>query len=238
MNTYRLSLVCFILLSIVSLSACEDKDTIILDTLQKNQMTVTGSATIQTPPDTAIAQIGVQTIGEEVDPVIAENNKKAEEIISSITSLGVDKKDIQTVSFNIYPLRDYNKDPNKIVGFQVDNIISVRFRNLNIIGKGLQAAISAGANNINSLNFTVDNPEPIRNEARTLAIQDARKKAESMAQAAGIELGKIVNVIELSSYSPIISRVDYDKAAAEAAVPVESGELSLTVQVQLVFELP
>ncbi|MGQ9610881.1 MAG: SIMPL domain-containing protein [bacterium] len=225
------------LISIMALSACEDKDTIILPgAVQQNQMQVTGIATTKKSPDIAIAQIGVQTINKEVEPAVAENNRKAEAIISTLKQLGISEKDIKTVSFNIYPLKDYkNNDPNTIIGFQVDNTVSVTFRKLDIVGKGLQAAITTGANNIYGIEFTLADPEPVRNELRVLAIQDARKKAENMAQAAGIQLGKIISINE-SSATPIY-RYAYDKAAAESAVPVQSGELYITVQVNIVYEL-
>lgn len=224
-------------ISIMALSACEDKDTIILPgAVQQNQMQVTGIATTKKSPDIAIAQIGVQTINKEVEPAVAENNRKAEAIISALKQLGISEKDIKTVSFNIYPLRDYkNNDPNTIIGFQVDNTVSVTFRKLDMVGKGLQAAITTGANNIYGIEFTLSDPEPVRNELRVLAIQDARKKAENMAQAAGIQLGKIISINE-SSTTPIY-RYAYDKAAAESAVPVQSGELDITVQVNIVYEL-
>ncbi len=225
------------LIVVITLSACEDKDTIILpSTTQQNQMQVTGTATTKKSPDIAIAQIGVQTINKEVEPAVAENNRKAEAIISALKQIGISEKDIKTVSFNIYPLRDYkNNDPNTIIGFQVDNTVSITFRNLDIVGKGLQSAITAGANNIYGIEFTLSDPEPVRNELRVLAIQDARKKAENMAQAAGIQLGKIISINESSS-TPIY-RYAYDKVAAESAVPVQSGELDITVQVNIVYEL-
>ena len=116
-------------------------------------------------------------------------------------------------------------------------MLSVNFRDLTKIGTGLQKAVNAGANNIYGISFTFAEPDSLRDEARTLAIKDATKKAKSMADAAGIKLGKITSINELTSSGPIISRVDYSKAEAGAAVPVESGEIGLTVQVELVYLL-
>jgi len=217
------------------LYACEDTDNITISSEAQNQMRVSGSATITKSPDIAISQIGVQTIAREVDPAIDENNRKAEAIINALKSFGIAENDIQTTSFNIYPQRDYSKDPNVVVGYQVDNMLSVTFRDLDKVGKGLQEAINAGANNIYGISFTLDNPEDARSEARILAIQNARKKAEDMAEAAGIELDKIVNVNETSGSYPIYSGASYSKADAEAQVPIQSGELDITVQVELVY---
>lgn len=219
----------------VVLFACEDTDNITISSDTQNQMRVTSSATITKTPDIATSQIGVQTIAKEVDDAINENNKKADAIINALKNLGVDEKDIKTTSFNVYPQRDYaNNNPNVIVSYQVDNMLYVTFRDITKAGKGLQTAINAGANNIYGISFTFSETESVINEARTKAIQNARTKAESMASAAGIELDKIISVNEVSSSSPIYSR-DYSKADAEGAVPIQSGEQDITVQVELVY---
>lgn len=224
-------------LSLVVFYACEGTENITLNPTAQNQMQVIGSATIKKAPDMAVSQIGVQTINKELDPAINENNSKAATIIDALKQLGIADKDIQTTSFNITPQRDYaNNKPNEIIGYQVDNMLSVNFRDLTKIGTGLQKAVNAGANNIYGISFTFADPISLQDEARTEAIKDAVKKAKSMADAAGIKLGKIVSINEISSSSPIISR-DYSKAEASAAVPVESGEIGLTMQVQIVYSL-
>ncbi|MDQ1318143.1 MAG: uncharacterized protein QG588_1800 [Candidatus Poribacteria bacterium] len=224
-------------LSLVVFYACEGTENITLNPTAQNQMQVIGSATIKKAPDMAVSQIGVQTINKELDPAINENNSKAAAIIDALKQMGIADKDIQTTSFNIYPQRDYaNNKPNEIIGYQVDNMLSVNFRDLTKIGTGLQRAVNAGANNIYGISFTFADPTSLQDEARIEAIKDATKKAKSMADAAGIKLGKIISINELTS-SSIISRVDYSKAEASAAVPVESGEIGLTVQVQIVYSL-
>lgn len=233
MTKYKKHLIFLFLLLPVVFYACEETDNITISPEPQNQLRVVGSSTINKAPDIAKTQIGVQTIAKEVDPAIDENNRKTDAIISALKQLGVAEKDIQTSSFNIYPQRDYQR-PNEIIGFQVDNMLSVTFRDLTKIGKCLQSAINAGANNIYGVSFTLADPESVRSEARILAIQDARKKAESMATAAGIKLDKIISVNELYSTVSVDART-YDKAAAEAAVPIQPGELGVTVQVELVY---
>lgn len=230
----------FLLVVITSLYACEDKDTIILQTApQPNVMRVVGSSTLSTKPNIAIAQIGVQTISSELDPALIDNNKKVDAVINALRQQGVEDKDIKTTAFNVYPLRDYkNNDPNRIVGYQVDNVLSVTFRKMDNIGRGLQSAINAGANNVIGIYFSVSDAESLKNEARTKAIQDAKRKAESMAQSAGINLGKIISINEISASVPITPKYDYSRSSPESAVPVQPGELEITVQVEIVYELP
>lgn len=225
-----------VIIGALFLSACED-ETIILPSEQQNQIYVAGTATIKAPPDIATVEIGVQTFSKEVEEAVEENNRKSEDIIDALRQEGVAEKDIQTSRFNIYPQRDYqNNKPEEIIGFQVDNMVSATVRDLDSIGEVLQAAIEAGANNIYGLNFTFDNPTALRDEARAEAIKDAHRRADVMAEAAGIKVGEVISITETSYPGPIIERADYDKAIG-GAVPIEPGELELTIHVQMVFAI-
>ena len=229
--------VILVILGALLLSACGD-ETIILPNGQQNQIHVAGTATIKAPPDIATVQIGVQTFNEEVEAAVDENNRKSDDIISALRQEGVAEKDIQTSRFNIYPQRDYkNNRPDRIIGFQVDNTVSATVRDLDSIGKVLQATIEAGANNINGLNFTLDDPTALRDEARAEAIKDARRRADIMAEAAGIQVGKVISITETSYPGPIIARADFSEDAIKSEVPIEPGELELTIQVQVIFAI-
>jgi uncharacterized protein YggE len=226
-----------VVLGLIFLSACED-ETIILPNGYQDQIRVAGTATITSAPDIATAEIGVQTFAEELDAAVVENNEKADAIIAALRQQGVAEKDIQTSRFSIYPQRDYKNDrPDVIIGYQVDNMVSATLRDLPAIGEVLQSAIDAGANNIHGINFTLDDPTALRDEARAEAIKDARRRADIMAEAAGIEVGKVVSITETSYPGPIIAREEYDAAVAKSNVPIEPGELELTIQVEVVFAI-
>lgn len=230
--------VLIVVLGLVALSACEKDEIVIYTGEQQDQIHVIGSATVKSSPDIAVAQIGVQTFSKELEPAVDENNEKAEKVIQALLGQGVEEKDIQTASFNVYPQKDYKDNrQGEIIGYQVNNMISVTLRDLNSVGKVLQMTLRAGANNISGLAFTLADPDPLRNEARTKAIQDARKRAEIMAEAAEIELGKVVSITELSQPVPIMARASYDEAGFKAEVPIQTGELELTVQIQVVFAI-
>ena len=225
-----------IALGLIALSACE-RETVIMPDSNDNRIYVTGSATVTTTPDIAITQLGVQTYNTEVEPAVDENNQKAEAIIAALRAQGVEDRDMKTSYFSIYPQRDYNENTYEIIGYQVNNTISVTLRDLDAVGKTLQVAITAGANTISGLSFTLDDPEPFKDEARTKAIEDARRRAESMAEAAGIELGKVLSVSETSSGYYVGRAESYDAGMAKNEVPVEPGELEVTIQVSMVFEI-
>ena len=226
-----------IILAALFLSACED-ETIIMPSDQQDQIRVAGTATIKAAPDIANVEIGVQTFNKEVEAAVAENNRKAEAIIAALRQQGVAEKDIQTSRFNIYPQKDYNDDrQGEIIGFQVNNVVSATLRDLAAIGEALQATIDAGANNIYGINFTLEDPTSLRDEARAEAIKDARRRAEIVAEAADIQVGKVISITEMSYPGPIIAREEFDDAAVKADVPIEPGELSLTLQVEVVFAI-
>ena len=110
-------------------------------------------------------------------------------------------------------------------------------RDIGAVGDVLQAALDAGANNVHNFSMSVDDADELRQEARVKAIEDARERAEVMAEAAGVTLGAATSISESSVGSPSPTRVTLDFASAEGAVPIEPGELELTVTVQVVFAI-
>ena len=168
---------------------------------------------------------------------MAENNSKASRIIAAIKGAGVADNDVGTSAFNVSAQRDYRQDgPDNVVGFQVTNTVAVTMRDIDAVGDVLQAALDAGANNVHGFALGVDDEDALRQEARVKAIEDARARAQVMADAAGVTLGAATSISETSVGVPT-TRLAFDSAAAEGAVPIEPGELELTVTVQVVFAI-
>lgn len=229
-----------VIVALVGLAGCgTDTETIIAPAEVQNQIHVTGQGTVRATPDIAQAQLGVQIFSESLDEAMAENNSRSEGVITALKGAGVADSDIKTISFNVQPQRDFRKEDGigEIVGYWVNNTVAVTLRDLTRVGGMLQAAIDAGANNVNSLIFTLDDPDSLRMEARVKAMEDARLRAETLAQAAGVELGKPVRIDD-SSYGggPIFARASFDEAAG-GAVPVAPGEMEITAQVAVVYEI-
>lgn len=210
-------------------------------TAPRTDLGVSGIGRVFVAPDTAIASIGVDITA----PTLAEATKQAADqmtaVINAIKAQGVDAKDIQTSSYNVYPITNQSKEGEtpKITGYHVTNIVTVKIRNIANVGKVLDAAIAAGANSINSVMFTVDNPAKAQEEARTLAVKDAMAKAQTLATAAGVKVGKIIVISELSGgVQPIYKTVEYAvPQAAGGAGPVETGQNEITVTVEMHFEI-
>ncbi len=125
---------------------------IILPTEQNEGILVTGSATVQSPPDLATLQVGVQSFAETAQQATADNNLKVEKIITSLKNKGFTDKDMETNSFNISPQREYkNNKPPVVIGFNVTNMLAIKIRDLDRVGELMQATIDNGANTINGL---------------------------------------------------------------------------------------
>ena len=203
-------------------------------------LSVTGSAQAALTPDIAYINIGVHS--ENVDPkeAVASNNVSSQAVADALKALGVDGKDILTTNFSIYPQDEYGPDNQKIGSkFMVDNTVYVTLRDLTKIGDLLGAAVKAGANSINGIQFDVADKTPFLAEARKAAVENANLQAQDLAKAAGVELGPVQS---LNYYNTYASPVPMDMkgvggGGAAAAVPVSPGQLSITVDVSVVYEI-
>ncbi|MCC7264775.1 MAG: SIMPL domain-containing protein [Candidatus Latescibacteria bacterium] len=222
------------------LSGCETGDTIIAPADGgDDRIYVSGSATVKANPDIAQAQLGVQTFADSVAEAVAQNNTRSAAVQAAMVAQGIAARDMHTTGFNVYPQMDYEKDrAGVIVGYWAANTLNVRMRNLAKVGEVLQAGIEAGANNVSGLYFALEDPDSLLQEARVQAVADARKRAEALVGAAGGKLGKVLSIRETSPwYGPVMARADFDKAEGAASVPVQPGELEVTGQVEVVFQI-
>ena len=203
-------------------------------------LNVNGSAKVQLSPDIAYISIGVHTENENANKAMNSNNTQATKVIEAIKALGVDPKDIQTTNFSIYPSQQYGPSGEMLgLKYIVDNTVYVTLRDIAKIGDLLGAATEAGANTISGISFDVADKSAALSEARKNAVEDARKTAEELAQAAGVTLGPIQS-INYSNYMPTPVYMDAkggNAAMAAAPVPIQSGTLTISVDVNIVFEI-
>ncbi len=192
-------------------------------------------------PDTATVRIGVELNDPDAQTAVAEGTARATAIVDAVKALGVDDKDIQTTEYNIFPSqqRDRNGNLTGIVYF-VNYTISVTFRDIDLLGPGLTAVTEAGANNVFGINFSVSDPTALMAEARAAAIEDAINRATQLAEGTGATLGRVQNISEFSFRPVPIQNQALDTAVsilAGAPVPIESGQNSIQVEVNITWEL-
>jgi uncharacterized protein YggE len=201
------------------------------------QVTVVGHGEVKGTPDTATVQIGVETEAGTSQEALAQNNTQAQAIIQKLKDLGVADKDIQTSSLNIFP--NYGNDGRQVSGYRVSNIVSVKIRDLDKAGALLDQVVQAGANSLYGVSFSVENPDSLLEQARKAALDSARAHAAQLAGAAGASVGQVLVINEnLGAQSPIpLPMARAEAAQADSSVPVQPGEQSFTVDVQVTFAL-
>jgi len=205
-------------------------------------LSVSGSGKAYLTPDTAYVNIGVHTEGKNAAEAVAANNSHSQKVIDALKNQGVAEKDIQTTNFSIYPQQQYDTQgkPTGEIIYLVDNSVIVTVRDIDKVGKVLDAAVQAGANSINSVEFEVADKIKALSDARKAAVLDAQTKAEELANAAGVELGEVQTITESSGGSavPVYRAGAPAPMAIEAAsVPIQPGQMVLTVDVSIVYEI-
>jgi hypothetical protein len=202
-------------------------------------ISVTGKGEVPLTPDIARITIGVRTQGVDVAEAVASNNTQAQEVVEALQEMGVAERDIQTSNFSIYPQQQYDERGQVIdTTFVVENTVYVTVRELESLGDLLDVAVGLGANSIYGIQFDVEEKGGAVSEARQVAVEDARAQAQELAEAAGVQLGDIQSISAISSYpGPIF---DGRGAAAEQAastVPISPGQLIITAEVSVVYEI-
>lgn len=205
-------------------------------------MTLTGLGVVTTTPDKAVVTVGVVTDAKTAGQALAQNTQSMQAVMDLLGAQGVALKDIQTANFSvnpqsIYPNNDRNQPP-RIVSYSVSNEVHATIRDLDKMGAILDKVVSAGSNRINGIRFTISNPEPVLDEARRLAVRDAIRKAGLFAKEAGVALGAITSITEVSASTPQpLHRRALSMAVAEAAVPIAAGQQSLQIQVTITWKI-
>jgi uncharacterized protein YggE len=211
---------------------------------QTYTISISGEGKITAVPD--IAQISLGIVTEKLSVVDAqkENTDKMNQIIKQLKDMGVDSKYITTNNYSIYPRYDWTNNRQVLRGYQVTQNVTVKIRNLSKIGDVVDKAGTLGANQVGSLNFTIDEPEKLRQQAREKALANAREKAEALAKVAGVKLGKLVSFTESGDNAmPIVYR-DYvvsEKAmgvgGAAPAPTIEPGSQDIIINVAVTYEV-
>jgi len=210
---------------------------------QKHSINISGEGKIVAVPDIAKIQLGMQTEKKTVALAQKENTEKINTVIKKLKDdFKVDAKDIQTVNYNIYPQYDWFDNRQSLRGYQVSQNIDVKVRNLEDVSAILDLAGAEGLNQVGGLTFEVDDPQELKQEARELAIQHAKEKAESLADIAGVKLGKIISFSEYSTepqYATdnFLMKEAYGMGGADAAPAIEAGSTEIIVTANVEYEI-
>ena len=203
---------------------------------------VSGEGHISVTPDTGYANLGVDITAATLADATKQVSDAMTAVDAAIKAQGVDAKDIQTSGISVYPITNQPKEGEtaKITGYRVTNAVTVRIRTIDNTGKVIDAALAAGANSVDSVYFTVADPTDAQNQARTAAVKDAMAKAQTLATAAGVKVGNIISISDISgSVQPFYqARSSLAVPAAAGGVgPVETGSTDIAANVEMHFEI-
>lgn len=192
-------------------------------------VTVQGEGLVYMDADQATFHIGVRESGDDVMYVQNAVNERIAKIIDAFIGIGIEKKDMATNSINIYPVYDYTETGEKISGYSAYNSIRVLTRDINKVGEYIDAAFAAGANTLDSIDFSASDTTDASKQALTLAVKSARDKADVLAAAAGMKVTGVQQINEQAAYSYGNGMLRYAESAAKDA----AGTQVLTSQLQV-----
>jgi uncharacterized protein YggE len=202
-------------------------------------LSVSAEGKSEARPDMATINLGVITEGQTASAALAETARRMTALNAALRRAGIAERDIQTSNVSVYPQQQYVEGQQpRITGYQANNSVSVKVRNIDNTGRVIDAAVAAGGNTVNGVSFSHADPDAQLDIARRAAIAEARRRAELYANALGLSVQRIVAVQEGGGYAPPMP-VALERFAAQdgAATPVAPGEIETRVSVSVTFEL-
>ena len=239
MKTKIIFLIAILVMGAV-LPACGPASIAVQTQPPQRTVTVTGTGKVTLTPDIAYISIGVHTETASATDAVSGNNTQAQAVIKAIKGFGVADKDIQTTNFSINPQQQTDAN-GKVTGiiYAVDNTVYVTVRDLTKLGDLLDSTVTAGANNINSIQFDVADKTAALSQARLAAVADASKQANELTKATNVTLGDVQTISYYDTTAPVT--VQYDRVAlaapAPASVPVQAGSMQIYTTVTIVYGL-
>lgn len=202
-------------------------------------LSVSGTGTVETTPDQADLSLGVITHASTAEDAQQMNAAAAVSIRNALSALGISDRDIRTEDYSFHPDFDRSdRRSNEITGYTVSNTVLVHISDLNLVGQVIDSALASGANNVNSLDFSIRDTKALRREALTAATKDAREKADIIAHALGKKIVGVQNISENSGAFQARSRKVFmanSSMEMSAATPIDAGTLTLSATVHVDF---
>ena len=204
-------------------------------------ITVTGVGRASVRPDIADLRLGVTITEKTVDAARAASAKVQNAVLERLKGLGVEERDLQTSIVSVQPQYDYSQQsaPPRLVGYQFTNVVAATLREIEKVGDAIDAALGAGATNIDQMTFRVADQSGAESEARDAAVANARARADTLAAAAGVEIVGVGAIVEGGSgLIPFPHQFErMAMAAKDAGTPIEAGTNEVTATVTITYVL-
>ena len=214
----------------------------------KNTIIISDTGEIYAKPDLALISFTTRTEAKTVASAMSENTERMNAVIDFVKGEGVESKDLKTTNFSIYPRYEWHdecglppcpQEKRILVGYEVTQSLQVKIRDLESVGDIIEGAASEGANQIGALQFTIDNQDELKSQARKLAIDKAKAKAKELASQLGVRLVRITNFSESSVFPRYYDLMYMEKevGGGAGAPQIETGENKITVTITITYEI-
>jgi uncharacterized protein YggE len=243
---WTVGLLPFFMALVALLVSCVPSDTSVAgevpEVKEKANISVVGFGEALGKPDEAQVTVGVDTFAPVVTDATAENEATIAAILDSLDQAGISAEDIQTSNYSLWAEQKYGDNgPEGIAGYRISNQVMVLIRDVTKVEEVLAAATAAGANSIYGVQFSVADPAALQAEAREQALQDARQRAETLANLSGMTVGDIQIIDEINGqipgYGGYLGLGGGGGGAMEAGPSINPGQLSYQVQVQVTYNV-
>lgn len=212
---------------------------------QRRTVTVSGTGQISASPDLVVIRVGVETQAEEAAAALADNSEQMQELVDALQEAGVPEDSIQTQAVSLFPVYEQPRpdvsqpvtQTAQVIAFQATNIVEVRSEDLEGFGELLDTTVQAGGNRIEGIRFEVSDATPLLDQARQAAWDDALHKAEQLVEIAGLQLGEVLSITEISRTPRPVGDVAVGGRQGEAAVPIAPGTQTLELDINVTWLL-
>ena len=211
---------------------------------------VTGQASISVDPDLVLLNVGVEATAETVAEARGQAADAMDAIVAAVKANGLEDKDVQTLSFNIWPQYEYPEVEENgvrvrkqtLVGYTINNTARIKIRDVDAVGTIIDDVAEGDHTRINGIQFSIEDPKPFMTDLREQAVEDAEAKAEHFATLTDVEVGNLLFISEVGSGVDVRDFVQLEArammaAAAAPATSISGGELELSLSVQAVFAI-
>lgn len=201
-------------------------------------ISVSGRGEVFGTPDTLTVTIGVSVARPTVSEAVDVAAGRAADLIAALQGFGVAEEDLQTSNYSIYPEYDYRENETpRITGYRVENTLNVKLRDLDRAGEVLDAATAAAGDEVrvNGVSFALEDNDALLTAARAAAWEDAKAKADQLAELAGVTLGAPLSIAETVGNYPVPAFARGELAAADEATPIQPGEETVSVDLTVTF---
>lgn len=204
-----------------------------------SKITVTGTGEVLVPADVAVVSLGVTAADREVLSAQKRANETIAAIRAALISGGIAEEDINTDYINIYALYDYASGMETITGYNANSTLAIRVSDIDRVGEVIDMAFGAGANTLNGISFSATDTKDAREKAMTAAIEDARAKAEILADAVDLQIRGVEEITEQNTYSYNkgagnffeVAEAEYDASGTV----VQAARLTVSASVTVIF---